>query len=220
MTDQRADQLARAAIAGGEPTAWFERLYAGALYGPALIPWDRDAPHPLLVDWMRSRDGLSGRRAVVAGCGLGTDAEYLAAQGLSTTAFDISESAIRIARDRHPRSPVQYRAANALDLPADWRRSFDLVVEIYTVQSIPDPPRSGVVAAIAGLTAPGGTLLVIAAARDDDQPPADGPPWPLLGSEVTAFAAGDLQLTRLERIDPPDDWSCWRAEFSRAMLAR
>ena len=49
---QRADLLAANAVAAGEPTAWFERLYASALRGSvrdAVGP--RDAANPLLTEW-------------------------------------------------------------------------------------------------------------------------------------------------------------------------
>lgn len=49
--------------------------------------------------WLSSGTGMQSRRMrrqpLVVGCGLGDDAEQLAAWGLKTTAFDISQSAIR-----------------------------------------------------------------------------------------------------------------------------
>jgi precorrin-2 dehydrogenase / sirohydrochlorin ferrochelatase len=53
-----------------DPFGWFERLYAEVEDGSAVAPWDRGAPHPLLVDWVEARalDG-AGRRALVVGAG-------------------------------------------------------------------------------------------------------------------------------------------------------
>jgi hypothetical protein len=75
--ESHARQLAGEALASGDPTGWFERLYAAAEAGQAAVPWDRGAPHPLLVDWASSArlDG-TWARAVVVGCGLGHDAQY------------------------------------------------------------------------------------------------------------------------------------------------
>ena len=92
-----ADALAAAAIAAGDPTAWFEQLYAQVGRGEAELPWDRGTAHPLLIDWAAGRRG-EGARAVVVGCGPGHDAEYLAQLGLPVTAFDISASAIEQVR--------------------------------------------------------------------------------------------------------------------------
>jgi hypothetical protein len=63
------------------------------------------------------------------------------------------------------------------------------------------------------LVAPGGTLLVIAAVKDEGEDPPDGP-WPLTRAEVESFAAGDLELVRLEDIRDPDAHR-WRAELRR-----
>jgi pimeloyl-ACP methyl ester carboxylesterase/ubiquinone/menaquinone biosynthesis C-methylase UbiE len=215
---QRADRLAATAVAAGEPTAWFERLYAGALRGQSAMPWDRSDPNQLLSQWSSERSlSGSGKRALVVGCGLGADAEYVAALGFRTTAFDVSESAISIARARHPDSPVDYRTADALHLPAEWRRAFDLVVEIYTVQALPLSLRRDVIAAVADLVADGGTLIVIQAARRDLAEPPDGPPWPLHRTEIDLFAAEGLRPVMVELIDA--SWSHlgghWRAEFTR-----
>ena len=48
--DLRADELSARAIADGEPTAWFDRLYAEGATGTVSMPWDRDEPHVLLRD--------------------------------------------------------------------------------------------------------------------------------------------------------------------------
>ena len=59
----------------------------------------------------------------------------------------------------------------------------------------------------------GGTLLVIAAVKDEGEDPPDGP-WPLTRAEVESFAAGDLELVRLEDVRDPDAHR-WRAELRR-----
>jgi hypothetical protein len=81
-------------------TGWFEELYAAGTAGAATMPWSRTAPHPLLSEWTAVRDG-TGRTAVVVGCGLGADAEHVAGVGYDTTAFDIAETAVAVARARN-----------------------------------------------------------------------------------------------------------------------
>ena len=158
----RADELAGPAIENGEATAWFDRLYAAGAAGEVSMPWDRDDPQPLLRDWTRrERIKGAGKSAVVVGCGLGADAEYIASLGFDTVGFDISPTAVRLARERHPDSPVDYRVADLLDLPEEWHHAFDLVVEVFTLQALPDPPRGDAARAVAGLVAPGGRLLAV-----------------------------------------------------------
>jgi SAM-dependent methyltransferase len=181
--------------------------------GRAIVPWDSADPNSFLVEWAAGQDG-TGRRAVVVGSGLGRDAEFLAGLGYRTTGFDLSATAVRAARDRHPDSPVSYEVANLLDLPDRYRQAFDLVVESYTVQSLPDPPRADAIAAVRTLVAPGGTLLVIAMAREaDEQVP--GPPFPLTRAEVDAFAGDELVAVAVEHRQYEDARAGWIAEFTR-----
>ena len=57
--EQNAARLAHESIAAGDPTGWFERVYAAAADGTIGVPWDRRAPSPLLVQWAADR-GLNG----------------------------------------------------------------------------------------------------------------------------------------------------------------
>jgi SAM-dependent methyltransferase len=175
-----------------------------------------DGEDPALVAWTRARE-LSGheQRAIVVGCGLGADAEYVAELGYDTVAFDVAATAVRVARQRHPDSRVGYITADLLDLPAEWLAAFDLVVEVITVQALPDPPRRRAIANISRLVAPGGTLVVIASRRDDTQPERELPPWPLARAEVDAFAGSGLRPVLVEELDEPGGRLWWRAEFRR-----
>jgi pimeloyl-ACP methyl ester carboxylesterase/SAM-dependent methyltransferase len=207
----RADRLAAQAIAAGDPTGWFDRLYAAGVAGEVDVPWDRRAPHPLLAEWATRADGA--KRAVVVGCGLGADAEFVAGLGYETTAFDLSATAIRLARERNPGTAVRYVTADLFDLPTAWQRAFDLVVEIHTVQALPDPPRGAAIRQVASLVAPGGTLLVIGFRADSTADAAAGPPFPLERCDIDAFATDGLEpvgVTEAVHGGPR-----WVAEFRR-----
>jgi SAM-dependent methyltransferase len=216
--DERSRRLAAESLAANDPTGWFERLYAQARDGEAVVPWDRGRPNRLLVEWTRARgiDG-SGRRALVVGSGLGDDAEHVASLGFDTVAFDVAQTAIATARSRFPDSPVHYLAADLLDPPREWDGAFALVVESINVQALPEPLHAPAIANIARTLAPGGTLLVIAGAREEGEPVDDPPPWPLTRSEIDAFAAGSLRTVRVEELTHPDDATVrlWRVEYAR-----
>lgn len=208
----RARELAREAIARGEPTAWFEELYREADRGDAIVPWADRVANPHLVDWLASRgmepDPSAPRRgrALDVGTGLGDNAEHLAACGFDVVAFDVAASAVETARRRFPSTPVDYRVADACDPPSAWRGVFDLVVETYTLQVLPSEARARAARALVDLVAPSGTLLVIARGREPADPEG-AMPWPLTRAEVEAIGAGTLELVSIDDFvdgeDPP-----------------
>lgn len=218
MTAQDPDadvrRLSGDAFLDADPTAWFERLYADAAQGQAIVPWDRRAPHPLPVEWVEQQATSSGGRTLVVGSGLGDDAAFLATHGYRVIAFDISKSAIESARRRFPTSPVDFRVADLLNPPAEWRQHFDLVVETYTTQSLPVRLRPTVALHIGRFVAPGGTLLALAVASAADEP-VDGPPWPLSRDDIESFAVEGLEVVSVEELRDPPGTHHWRAVFTR-----
>jgi SAM-dependent methyltransferase len=216
----RARELAAEAAAAGDGTGWFEKLYREADAGVSVVPWADGLPNPHLVSWAVERQvsGM-GQRALVVGCGLGYDAEFLAELGFAVTAFDVAPSAVAAAQRENPGSPVRYVTADLLNLPADWAGAFDLVLEAYTVQPLYGTTRAAAIAAVHTPVAPGGTLLVIARATNEEDPHRDPAqmPWPLTRAELDAVAAGVLGTGRVEQFfdeeEPPK--LRWRAEFRR-----
>lgn len=189
MSDPRhtATRLAEAHLDTDAPLDWFEALYADSGEDPEQIPWADQAPNPALVSWLTAGSPPAGR-ALVVGCGLGDDAEALARAGFDTTAFDLSKSAITWAQRRFPNSPVDYHAANLLQLPEEWFGAFDLVFEAYTLQAIPLAIRQQATPVLAQLLRPGGQLLIIARGRGEE-PASQSPPWPLARHEIEVLEA-------------------------------
>ncbi|HWS32431.1 MAG TPA: methyltransferase domain-containing protein [Actinoplanes sp.] len=210
-----ARRLAADSLAAGDPTGWFERLYAGARTGDAVVPWDVAAPSARLL--ALDLPPGAGRSALIVGCGPGRDAEHVATLGYTTTAFDISATAIDLARERHPGSPVDYVVADLLDPPPHWHQAYDLVLESNNVQALPAAIRAAAITATAGFVAPGGTLIVLAAATTRIDTDGSGPPWPLTRTEITGFATGGLHQVSLDQVDAPGTAlpTRWQAIFRR-----
>ncbi len=201
----RAREAAAKAIEDGEPLRWFEELYGT---GEATsIPWADMEPNPNLVESLeRHEPAGAGLRALKVGCGLGDDAEELARRGFAVTAFDIAPAAIEWARKRFPSSAVDYRVADLLNPPAEWRRAFDFVLESYTLQVLPASLRREAMTRIASFVKPGGTLLLIARARKAHEP-IGNMPWPLTREELRWFGRVGLHEESFEEYwdqeDPP-----------------
>ncbi|MCA8925650.1 MAG: class I SAM-dependent methyltransferase [Planctomycetes bacterium] len=196
-TRRRARELRDHALAAGEPTAWFERLYAHAGEDPASIPWADLAPNPHLVEWCEREGARGPGRALKVGCGLGDDAEYLSSLGFDVTAFDVAPTAIAHCRARFPSSRVDYRVADLLapeDLPGE---GFDLVVEAYTLQVLPPEVHAEALARVAAWVRPGGRLLLVCRGRE----PGEACPslhWPLTRPELQALTSAGLREERFE----------------------
>jgi SAM-dependent methyltransferase len=231
-TDQNrafARRLAADSIARGDDVGWFEQLYAAAEAGTAAVPWADLAPNPNMVAALADLSGLPypaglpelhmqprRERAVVVGCGLGDDAEYVASLGFETVAFDVAPTAITGAVKRFPQSTVEYETADLLNPPEGWIGRFDLVVEVYTLQVLTGAARRRAFQQVARLLAPGGRLLVIARARDESDPPGQMP-WPLTRTEIESFSS--YGLSTLSIVEFPDveepDVRRWKGWFSK-----
>lgn len=201
---------------GGDPFRrdWFNAVYDLAADDPAAVPWAGLAPHPLLAQWLEGRS-LDGRRALDVGCGLGDNAEALAAAGAAVTAFDLAPGAIDWAKRRFRESPVTYLAADLFEAPSQWRGAFDLVHELYTLQALPASLLPQAARALASFVAPDGALLVISRARDEGQQ-IDGPPWPLARAQIDALAVDGLRIERIEDIPASESMvRHWRVLYQR-----
>lgn len=196
----RARELAADYIQKGDPTGWFEALYREGESGRAEIPWDDRKPNAnLLQFWRTNAFSAEGKSAIVVGCGLGDDAEQIAAWAFRTTAFDISATAIAMARKRFPNSKIEYAAVDLFEPPAAWRSAFDFVFESNTLQALPAEVRPTAIDAVASFVRPTGLLLVIARSREESDPEGEVP-WPLTRREFDRFLQAGLLQKSFEEI--------------------
>ncbi|MEM9415294.1 MAG: class I SAM-dependent methyltransferase [Planctomycetota bacterium] len=213
MSRSEFGEIAREHYRRRDYTGAFEALYAQVEGDAGRVPWADLRPNPILRRWLDGQkvgwpSRPSGRptgetpvppipSAAVVGCGLGDDANLLAEHGYDTLGFDVAPTAIDWARRRFTHDRLRFEAADLFDLPAEWRGAFELVIEIYTFQSLPLAVRPSAMDSAASLVAPGGTLLVICRGRDEDEP-ATKLPFPLLKSELGRISESGLVEARFE----------------------
>jgi SAM-dependent methyltransferase len=131
-----------------------------ARYEGGDTPWDEGEAHPGLRDFIAEGGGFEGR-ILVPGCGRGHDVRAVSNSGNQVVGLDIAPGAISAAREYQRIGNEEYVVANLFDLRADWRGSFDWVVEHTCFCAIDPAMRPGYVAAVTGALKPGGRLFAI-----------------------------------------------------------
>lgn len=197
-------------LGAGDPTGWFEPVYAAAAGDPAGVPWAALAPHPYLEDWLAAPVARPpGTRAVVVGAGLGDDAALLARHGYAVTAVDISSTAMTWAARRFADLDVDWQVIDLLDddARAALEGRFDLVVEVLTVGWLPGVVRDAMMHAIGTLAAPRGVVVAVSAVATDAEVVAgwDGPPWLQAPSELATYRSPGLVRLAVDHGPPEDD---------------
>jgi len=94
------------------------------------IPWNIETPPDALVGLVESGK-VRPSKAVDLGCGAGNYAIYLAGMGFDVTAFDIAESAIRIAKENARKRGVKcdFIVADVLDDRDEFNEAFDFAYD-------------------------------------------------------------------------------------------
>ena len=185
-----------------ERIAFFDAVYHNADGDQDRVPWTTEQAKEQVLEWLCANPAAAGQRALDVACGLGENAEALAAVGYQTLAFDVSAKAVEWAKKRYPESAVSYHEGDLFHLPAEWGQ-FDLVHECYTLQSLPDDLRADAFYAIARMVAPGGALIVYARVRPDGTD-WDHAPWPVPLSEFKQFEEAGLTLESELYFDAPN----------------
>ena len=161
-------------------------------------PWDKGAPSPVLVDFLREHQ-ITGR-VLVPGCGRGHDARALAAQPDATViGLDLSTAAVKQARKLVPESMgnLSYVAGDFFHLAEGSAGTFDWIVEHTCFCAIDPQQRNDYVSTAARALRTGGKIFGIFYLDPDNQ---TSPPFPATRDELsTRF---DPHFTLLEEWVP------------------
>ena len=159
-----------------------------ARYNAGDTPWEKGAPHPALVEWLRT-NSLPGR-VLVPGCGAGHDVREISKNPASeVVGFDIAPSAIRMAGS----FPKVGRETFVLGdfLAGDARRlgPFDALFEHTCFCAIHPSRRADYAREAAAAVKPGGLFVGIFYGNPDNPDP-NSPPF------ASPFEAVSVQLAR------------------------
>jgi len=170
------------------PTDWEERYRTGEM------PWEKGAPHPALVAFLKS-DPVRGR-VLVPGCGLGHDVRALAATADEVIGLDIAPAAIRAAKAQPQVGGESYVKGDLFALPAAMHGSFDWVFEHTCFCAIDPDRRADYVAAVAGALRPDGHLLAVFYMIPGLDPGETGPPFGTSKTELDSLFAARFSLVK------------------------
>ncbi len=191
----------RAFQARNDPSGWCDQVYLDAHGDVNAVFWADRVVNPYLLEWLATHPlGAQPQCAITVGCGVGDDAEALAAHGYAVTAFEISPAAIALCRQRFPDSQVDYCVADLFDYSAAWTQQFDLVFECNTIQIMAGVYRTRALEAIAGLVAPDGDVLVSCRSRHPGTQ-LDAFPLALDQIEISGFERAGLTQLHLTEYD-------------------
>jgi SAM-dependent methyltransferase len=201
---ERVREIASEHYKRGDVLGWFEALYKEAAGDNEVIPWADLEANRFFRRWAEE-NGLqgNGEKALVVGCGLGDDARYLDELGFKVTAFDISPTAIEWAKKLHADRNIEFEVMDLFQPFRGWLGSFDLVLEVYTIQPLPIEMRRKTMEAIAAFVAPGGRLVVVTRGRGDNED-VDELPWPVSRKELAWFQDAGLKEEGFS-VYPPDE---------------
>ena len=171
-------------------------------YETGDTPWDKNAPAPALVDYLRDRGPLPGK-VLVPGCGTGSDIIPLAAGSEHVTGLDIAPLAVAAAAKRLAHLPNA--DARLADLFTDCASpplagAFDAVWEHTCYCAIPRELRPAYVEAMAAALKPGGLHLGVFYLNpwDPDEDQDQGPPF--------GTTEASLDETFAPFFDPVESW--------------
>ena len=188
---------------------WHERWEANQL------GFHQNAPNRMLVGHMGALNLKENAHVFVPLCGKTLDIGWLLAQGFRVTGAELSELAIQqlfADLDVEPsRTPVgtlvRYSApmvdvyvGDIFDLTAETLGSVDAVYDRAALIALPDDMRARYAAHLMEVTGRAPQLVV---AVEYDQSVMPGPPFSVVGAEVTKLYQADYAVSEVNRAEVP-----------------
>ena len=156
------------------------------------MPWEKGAPSPGLVDFLRDETALERGSVCVPGCGTGHDVRAWAQARFEVFGFDIAPSAIQLAieRTRAAKLAATFKLADFLrdEPPAH----FDWIFEHTLFCAIQPSERDAYVQAVLRWLKPEGHYLAVHYFIPDK----DGPPFGTTREEVWERFSPHFELIR------------------------
>jgi SAM-dependent methyltransferase len=171
--------------------------------GGSRPDWDKGLPSSHLKAAVGG-GAIKPGRAVVLGCGTGTNAIYLAKEGFDVTAIDIAPTALSLAEEKAKKAGVTVRwlLADVLAPPADLK-SFDFIFDRGCYHGVRRNSAEGYVKTLKQQSRVGTNVLILAGNANEER--HYGPPRvkeeELRGDFSSDFDFVQLKTVRFDSVD-------------------
>ena len=157
---------------------WNER------YNNDDMPWEKGVGTPVLTELLSIVPEYfkTNTNALVIGCGLGHDVAMLQEAGINAAGLDISETALKLAREAHPELGEVWILDDLFTI-SGRASSYDLVWEHTCYCAIPPDKRKDYVTSVYDLLKPNAYFAGVFF-TDTGQAPDVGPPFSTTRNEV------------------------------------
>ena len=169
------------------------------LYQAGQTPWEKGAPAPPLLEWLRKRGPLAGE-VLVPGCGFGHDVRAIAAASPSSTVVgvDISPIALQEALKFPTVGREAFQYADIFALPQSLRNRFDWIFEHTCFCAIHPERRHDYLKMAVSALKPEARLLAIFYLNPwdpgEETPEGGGPPFGVTEEELDNLFKGHFSL--------------------------
>ena len=180
----------------GEKKDWDQR------YDEEDMPWDTGMPEIALINLIAHWPKCI-KRVMDVGCGTGSNAVWMAEQGIEVTAMDISAKALALAEQRCTEHGVKCRLVKADFLTCTPTGQYDLLFDrgcFHCTDGAEERLRFAQQAAT-HLKA-GGYWLSLIGNKDQTMPEGKGPPR-LSATEVCTAVEGEFEILSMESVLKP-----------------
>jgi len=170
-----------------------------ARYQSGDTPWEKGAPHPALVDFLREENNaplIAAARILVPGCGCGHDVRALADADAEPLGIDIAPGAIIRAEAFEKAARERFELADLFALPERFHGAFDAVWEHTCFCAIDLAMRPHYVTAIANALKSHGHLLAVFYLDPGHANESEGPPFGVTREELDGLFGTHFQLVR------------------------
>jgi methyl halide transferase len=168
------------------------REYWENRYQTRDMPWEKGAPSPGLVDFLKANPSLPRGTVCVPGCGTGHDVRSWAEAGFDAVGLDIAPSAIELATQRTREEGLSARFELANFLTTNPASRFDWIFEHTLFCAIQPAERDAYVNAALRWLRPKGDYLAVNYLIPD----TDGPPFGTTREELMQRFSPHFDLVR------------------------